>query len=430
VAWLDALNIEVTDRQLDGLFHEQPATAKKPSDLHPATADLVRRFSVALAEKLAAAEVKYGYSDGWLSPDWMDECRAKLLEHVGKGDPRDVAAYCAFLWHHGESTAASVPSTAASVYLVATGETHDGQETYTRHEGSPPPLCDSERLYTDQPSTAAVERAKALTRKQQLELVDILLTPPPTREEIDAEVITDEEMAPLIASLHARMAELRASQASTGTAAVERVPSNALEAFATTMRTIYGNEFPEHPNSAGEYPGWADQWALFHAGVAFAAQPKAAPAQQGDAPSSLSGKPVRRWYRGSDGMVLKEYGDWVLYREHAAALSRAATPAPAAATQQAERPAPAGQAWVPVAIRRRTLLLPNGGKAHYLGAGTEWNPSDPWTYRAYSVERENDWRKDAELFTGTAAMGVQTEVEVLYAHSASAPQAEKGGEAS
>ncbi len=76
--------------------------------LHPATADLVRRFSQALAEKLAAAEAKYGYSDGWASPDWMDECRTKLMEHIAKGDPRDVAAYCAFLWHHGASTAHAV----------------------------------------------------------------------------------------------------------------------------------------------------------------------------------------------------------------------------------------------------------------------------------------------------------------------------------
>lgn len=73
--------------------------------LHPATADLVRRFAAALAEKLAAAEKKYGYSDGWADPAWMDECRQKLMEHIAKGDPRDVAAYCAFLWHHGESTA-------------------------------------------------------------------------------------------------------------------------------------------------------------------------------------------------------------------------------------------------------------------------------------------------------------------------------------
>lgn len=77
--------------------------------LHPLTINLVVRFSRALAAKLAAAEVKYGYSDGWQSPGWMDECREKLTEHVAKGDPRDVAAYCAFLWHHGESTASPAP---------------------------------------------------------------------------------------------------------------------------------------------------------------------------------------------------------------------------------------------------------------------------------------------------------------------------------
>jgi hypothetical protein len=76
--------------------------------LNANTAHLVLRFARALAEKLARAEVKYGYADGWLQHDWMDECRTRLIEHLGKGDPRDVAAYCAFLWHHGESTAAPV----------------------------------------------------------------------------------------------------------------------------------------------------------------------------------------------------------------------------------------------------------------------------------------------------------------------------------
>ena len=72
--------------------------------LHPMTRDLVARFAAALAEKLSMAEQKYGYSDNWASPSWMDDCRLHLREHVEKGDPRDVAAYCAFLWHHGEKT--------------------------------------------------------------------------------------------------------------------------------------------------------------------------------------------------------------------------------------------------------------------------------------------------------------------------------------
>jgi hypothetical protein len=34
------------------------------------------------------------------------------------------------------------------VFLVATGDVYDGEETYTRHAGEPPPLCDFELLYT------------------------------------------------------------------------------------------------------------------------------------------------------------------------------------------------------------------------------------------------------------------------------------------
>ncbi|WP_233623967.1 hypothetical protein [Burkholderia vietnamiensis] len=76
-----------------------------PAELHHDTAKLVRRFARALANKLLSAQRKYGYSDNWMRDDWADECRAELMRHVHKGDPRDVAAYCAFLWHHNESTA-------------------------------------------------------------------------------------------------------------------------------------------------------------------------------------------------------------------------------------------------------------------------------------------------------------------------------------
>ena len=77
-----------------------------PEGLHPETRNLVADFAKALAEKLYAAEKKYGYSDGWLSPDWEQECRSHFLAHIGKGDPRDVAAYCAFMWKHGWPTIA------------------------------------------------------------------------------------------------------------------------------------------------------------------------------------------------------------------------------------------------------------------------------------------------------------------------------------
>lgn len=91
--------MSVNGAEVDG------ATLAMPADLHPRTADLIRRFAVALGEKLEVAERKYGWDTHWESPAWMDQCREQLVAHVAKGDPRDVAAYCMFLWHHGEHTA-------------------------------------------------------------------------------------------------------------------------------------------------------------------------------------------------------------------------------------------------------------------------------------------------------------------------------------
>ena len=91
--------------------------------LHPATADLVVRFAGVLAKKLALAERKYGFSDGWRDPDNLDEMREHMIEHVGKGDPLDVAAYCAFLWHHGASTTAPEQDRLPNAHAVGSGET-------------------------------------------------------------------------------------------------------------------------------------------------------------------------------------------------------------------------------------------------------------------------------------------------------------------
>ncbi|MGF6641862.1 hypothetical protein [Paraburkholderia sp. MM6662-R1] len=89
-----------TSRNVD----EPPVLGAGRVDLHPATASLVDRFSVALAEKLAAAERKYGYSNEWEMTTDFDGLRTDLMQHVCKGDPLDVAAYCAFLWHAGQAT--------------------------------------------------------------------------------------------------------------------------------------------------------------------------------------------------------------------------------------------------------------------------------------------------------------------------------------
>src|SRR6202035_3868374 len=79
------------------------------NDFSDPLAHLVNHFSAALLEKLRAAEVKYGRHDDWLDPNWKADCQRKLVEHVAKGDPLDVAAYAAFCWHHGWITMATPP---------------------------------------------------------------------------------------------------------------------------------------------------------------------------------------------------------------------------------------------------------------------------------------------------------------------------------
>lgn len=75
-----------------------------PDELHQDTADLVAMFAGAMADKLKIAQEKYGYSDGWKDTHWERECANKLIEHIKKGDPRDVANYCAFMWYHSWKT--------------------------------------------------------------------------------------------------------------------------------------------------------------------------------------------------------------------------------------------------------------------------------------------------------------------------------------
>jgi hypothetical protein len=71
-----------------------------PDGLRIETALLVIRFASALSVKLRAAEIKHDHAVGWADEGWEEECRRQLEVHVEKGDPRDVAIYYAFMWHH------------------------------------------------------------------------------------------------------------------------------------------------------------------------------------------------------------------------------------------------------------------------------------------------------------------------------------------
>ena len=69
----------------------------------------VDEFATAMKEKLAVAREKG--RGGW--QDCAPSVLSRMLrEHVEKGDPRDVANFCMFLWHHGVSIGAKPPGAA------------------------------------------------------------------------------------------------------------------------------------------------------------------------------------------------------------------------------------------------------------------------------------------------------------------------------
>lgn len=86
------------------ILYTAPPTAVIPPELHHDTQRLVTDFCTALAEKLYGAQQKYGYDADWKQDGWPTQCLAHFHQHIAKGDPRDVAAYCAFMWYHGWKT--------------------------------------------------------------------------------------------------------------------------------------------------------------------------------------------------------------------------------------------------------------------------------------------------------------------------------------
>lgn len=101
----DALLVEWHKNLEEGAkLYTAPQAPVMPFGLHPDTQKLVTDFCTALAEKLYKAQLKYGYDADWKQDGWPSQCQAHFHQHIAKGDPRDVAAYCAFMWWHGWST--------------------------------------------------------------------------------------------------------------------------------------------------------------------------------------------------------------------------------------------------------------------------------------------------------------------------------------
>lgn len=73
---------------------------------------LVVRFAWVLWRKLVRSRKKYGFRWGcsWNSSLTAPLNRAYMHEHIKKGDPIDVAAYCAFAWRNGWSLKSIQPS--------------------------------------------------------------------------------------------------------------------------------------------------------------------------------------------------------------------------------------------------------------------------------------------------------------------------------
>ncbi|WP_052750600.1 hypothetical protein [Acinetobacter sp. AG1] len=74
------------------------------SNLSPDTNKLIDNFAHQMKVKLVKAQEKYGFKDDWKNSDWETKCRVDLYQHLNKGDPIDVANYCAFSNYHGWST--------------------------------------------------------------------------------------------------------------------------------------------------------------------------------------------------------------------------------------------------------------------------------------------------------------------------------------
>lgn len=65
---------------------------------------LCNKFADKMYAKMIKSEEKYNFNGRWKWDYQIPKMQQALAEHVNKGDPIDVANFCAFLDYHGAST--------------------------------------------------------------------------------------------------------------------------------------------------------------------------------------------------------------------------------------------------------------------------------------------------------------------------------------
>lgn len=116
----------------NSIVEKRKAKAKHPDDA------AVDRFAEAMKQKLSAARAKG--RGGWDTPECTQQRLSDMLrEHVGKGDPRDVANFCMFLWCRGEAIAAAPQPAPAPL----SDEREAFESTWEKLYGKKPVLWDT-----------------------------------------------------------------------------------------------------------------------------------------------------------------------------------------------------------------------------------------------------------------------------------------------
>jgi hypothetical protein len=81
-------------------FETESVTIGLPKDLHPDTKELLINFVQKMGQKLRETEIKHNYGNSWKYDNWQLKCGKDFITHIEKGNPIDVANYCAFMDYH------------------------------------------------------------------------------------------------------------------------------------------------------------------------------------------------------------------------------------------------------------------------------------------------------------------------------------------